>query len=581
MKKITDNVFLYKDTCNVYIIKDNDSAVLIDFGSGGVMDYLKDIGINKISAVLITHHHRDQVQGLTSDFNIFVPHNEQDFFTYANEYWISREILNNYNSRQDRFTLLNSIKISGTLIDYSNFKIGNISFYIIPTPGHTTGSISIKININEQEIFFTGDLIYQAGKIWSLAATQWNYNGGEGLPYTVLSLLHLYENSNNSCLLLPSHGEPMDKTAINPTIDNILELIKLRRHNPNLLKLRENPYEIITPHVLRNRTSMSDSYVLISNSGKSLIIDFGYDFIAGIPPGVERSSRRPWAYTVPKLFKQYGIKQIDACIPTHYHDDHVAGMNLLKSIYNTKIICSDIFADILENPNDYDIPCLWYDPIDVNMRVSSSFDWEEYNIKLHHLPGHTKYAVAIEFIADGKKFLCGGDQYADSDGLEINYVYKNIFFSNDYVKTAELYNNIKPDIMLTGHSGAIKFTQEYYNKILQRGKKTEVLHDKLLPYKDFGNSFLAVFKPYSVFVKSGETFEARIIITNPKNHNIEFDLYMPDDFEAISKQISSTEFKIMVKTPTRQMYRERIACDICINGTKFGQQAEMLVYSTI
>ena len=44
------------------------------------------------------------------------------------------------------------------------------------------------------------------GQVWSLAATQWTYNGGEGLAATILSLLDLKDRQPT--LLLPSHGEP-------------------------------------------------------------------------------------------------------------------------------------------------------------------------------------------------------------------------------------------------------------------------------------------------------------------------------------------------------------------------------------
>ena len=38
--KISDNLFLYKDCCNVYLIKDKDNGILIDFGSGKILNNL-------------------------------------------------------------------------------------------------------------------------------------------------------------------------------------------------------------------------------------------------------------------------------------------------------------------------------------------------------------------------------------------------------------------------------------------------------------------------------------------------------------------------------------------------------------
>ena len=64
LEKISENLYLYRDTCNVYVIIDGSKAVLIDFGSGRVLDELGNLGISQVDWILQTHHHRDQCQGL-------------------------------------------------------------------------------------------------------------------------------------------------------------------------------------------------------------------------------------------------------------------------------------------------------------------------------------------------------------------------------------------------------------------------------------------------------------------------------------------------------------------------------------
>ncbi|MGF6947950.1 glyoxylase-like metal-dependent hydrolase (beta-lactamase superfamily II) [Neobacillus sp. B4I6] len=369
MRKISTNLFLFEDTCNVYVIKAGETAVLIDFGDGKVLQHLDSIGVEKVTDIFMTHHHRDQGQGLPiavqEGIRIWVPHTEQDLFNHINEHWKAREITNNYNMRQDRFSLLQSVTVYGTLKDYSTHVINGIPLTIIPTPGHSIGSITIIAEIDGKKTAFTGDLIYAPGKVWSLAATQWSYNGGEGIALSVLSLLDIKEQSPDQ--LLPSHGQIMEapSKAMDLLIERFAALMEQRMQNPRLFKLRENPYEAITPHLLKNNTSMSNAYVVLSESGKALFIDFGYDFIGGIAAGSDRASRRPWLYTLSKLKEQYGVERIDVVIPTHYHDDHVAGINLLREIEGTEVWCPENFSDVLENPQKYDLPCLWYDPIKV------------------------------------------------------------------------------------------------------------------------------------------------------------------------------------------------------------------------
>ena len=60
LKKLSDNLFFLEDTCNVYLVKDGARGLLIDFGSGKILDYLADVGVSQVDWVLHTHHHRDQ-----------------------------------------------------------------------------------------------------------------------------------------------------------------------------------------------------------------------------------------------------------------------------------------------------------------------------------------------------------------------------------------------------------------------------------------------------------------------------------------------------------------------------------------
>ena len=63
IEKISEHLYRFQDTCNVYVVKDGTHAVLIDFGSGRILDHLGDLGITTVDWILHTHHHRDQCQG--------------------------------------------------------------------------------------------------------------------------------------------------------------------------------------------------------------------------------------------------------------------------------------------------------------------------------------------------------------------------------------------------------------------------------------------------------------------------------------------------------------------------------------
>ena len=66
-------------------------ATLVDFGSGAVLDRLGELGVDRITDVLVTHHHRDQVQGLAraaaAGARIWVPPVERELFATVDEHW--------------------------------------------------------------------------------------------------------------------------------------------------------------------------------------------------------------------------------------------------------------------------------------------------------------------------------------------------------------------------------------------------------------------------------------------------------------------------------------------------------------
>src|SRR3569833_1120625 len=69
--RISENLFVLADTCNVYLVKDRDRGVLVDFGSGRILDFLNELGVVAIDLILHTHYHRDQAQGVLLVLSLF------------------------------------------------------------------------------------------------------------------------------------------------------------------------------------------------------------------------------------------------------------------------------------------------------------------------------------------------------------------------------------------------------------------------------------------------------------------------------------------------------------------------------
>jgi glyoxylase-like metal-dependent hydrolase (beta-lactamase superfamily II) len=598
--QVVPGVHRHPDTVNVYVVAAGDDAILIDFGTGDVLDHLADYGVRRVTDILLTHHHRDVTQGLAranaEGIRIWAPPTEVNLIARADEHWQMRALDNDYDLREDRFTALDDVPVTGVVPDYRTVRYGGVEVLAVPTPGHTPGSMTYLVDVDGKRLAFTGDLIAAPGKVWSLAATQWTYTGMEGVGATIVSILDLLDRRPD--VLLPAHGDPMHEPepAIRLLAERLQGLIDLRSPEWQPAALRDRPFVEISRHLLRNRTAISNSYVLLSDSGSALVIDYGYDFTAWLPAGTDRSSRRTWLATVPLLRRDYGIDRVEVAVPTHYHDDHVAGFNLLREIEGTEVWAAEHMAPMLADPHRYDLPCLWWDPIPVDrpLPFGQPVRWHEYELTIHPLPGHTLYACAIEFEVDGRKVLATGDQQ-DGRGAAgerpefLNYQYRNGFRFDDFVESAELYRRLRPDLLISGHWLPRPVTDEYLDLLLDSGRELARRHRELLPLDviDFGaRGFGARIEPYRSEVRAGAAIDAEVIVRNPYSREAlgSVAVVVPAGWAADPPLLrvpldplgeARVPFRLTVgDVPVR---RARIAADLTVDGVRFGQHAEALV----
>src|SRR5207244_12586372 len=153
-----------------------------------------------------------QVQGLARAIavgaRVWVPPVERELFDRVDEHWRARKVDDDYELRQDRFSLLEPVEVAGTVSEYRTRRYGGFDVYTLPTPGHTIGSVPYLVEADGRRLAFSGDLVYGEGKVWSLAATQWSYTGVEGQAATYLSCAILADREPE--VLLASHGEPIE-----------------------------------------------------------------------------------------------------------------------------------------------------------------------------------------------------------------------------------------------------------------------------------------------------------------------------------------------------------------------------------
>ncbi|MFN0167595.1 MAG: MBL fold metallo-hydrolase [Bryobacteraceae bacterium] len=602
-KKISENLFSFEDTCTVYIVRDGSSCVLIDFGSGKVLDHLSGLGISKIDWVLHTHHHRDQCQGdwkaAERKIPIAVPAHEHHLFADAQNFWRNRRVFHLYYVRNDFNTITENIPVAKALQDYSTFRWGKTDFFVLPSPGHTLGSLTLIASIDGKKIAFTGDLIHSPGKILNLFDTQVNYGGSEGIDLGIYSLARLGELKPQ--LLCPSHGEPIldPDGAIRQTIQRLTDYYRFQTGNDPVEEGR--PYAV-SPHLICHYTTTSSFYALLSNSGKAMFIDYGS--ASGLHFGnFERATAatdriRFVEHSVDRLRRDYGLKAVDVAMPSHMHDDHMNGFPHLIRHHRCQVWCYQNMVDVFQNPRGYNLGCILGEPFKVtrSFRDGERFKWEEFEFEIKHSPGHTEYQMALFVNIDGNKCAFTGDAFFPNprnDGtLRHNLIFRNHVENDSHLKSVRNLIEREPTMICPGHGKAYPVDKQILLATEQKFRKQQQLFFDLLPEGEtnFGldPSWVSLY-PYQMLCSPGDRQQLTVRIRNyyQEPMKIELALVAPAEWRITPATLAvdvpsgqTVERPIEVTIPrgwAAPAPRFAIAADVVRNGKYLGQISEAVV----
>jgi len=587
-EKISDNLFVYRDTCNVYVVKSGDEAILIDFGSGGVLEHLAEIGVNKVSWVLHTHYHRDQCQGDDAlaglGIKVAVPADQRRYFEDAEGAWKHMQLYHNYSFKPDFFEPTRSIKVDEGITPGETFEWGGLRFETLPSVGHTKDpGLTCLAEVDGKKVAFTGDLIHSPGKLWTYYDLQWRYNQHQGAQAGIESL-EAVKNAKPD-LLLPSHGVVMDnpQEAIDQTVAHIREVVDLLRWQPAHDQSKRN--QQIFPHVVHQRTS----FIIVADDGHALFYD------SSIPePEVEQ------------LVRDHGIKQIDMIILSHYHDDHVGGIPTLKEKYGAELWAHESMVDIIETPYRYNIPCLGVGrypdeagpKVDRVLNDGDTFEWEGWTFKVFHFPGQTEYHMGMYAEIDGHRMVFMGDStYRPQPGTIFrgeNFNCRNYCRLGEgagYLGCGEILKEYNPDMAMAAHFGAIPLDEGRIDEYYQWAKKLEPTFAKVVARSDpnFGTDPNWVsFYPYRVFAEAGETVVTEVRIRNHSDHQAEAVVrpLLPAGWRSnpeerritiAAKETGGADFRIVLSKDAPISLRTVITANVVFDGIDYGEFPEMII----
>jgi glyoxylase-like metal-dependent hydrolase (beta-lactamase superfamily II) len=604
IRRVSENLFLLEDTCNVYVVRDGSRAILVDFGSGKILEHLPALGVTQVDWVLHTHHHRDQCQG---DFRaverripIAVPAHERHLFADAENFWRNRRVFHLYYVRNDFNTLTQDVPVAGVLRDYESLRWNGREIFVLPTPGHTLGSVSLLIDVDGRKTAFTGDLMHSAGKLVNLWDTQVNYGGAEGIDLGVYSLARLREAK--PALVCPSHGDPVPDpdAAIATTIERLTEYYRFQTGNSPSLGFRGYA---VSPHLVAHHLTTSCFYAILSKSGKAMFVDYGSASQAHFA-NFERATAvtdriRFVEHSIEDLKARFGMTAVDVAMPSHMHDDHLNGFPHLVRHHGTRVWCYENMVDVLRNPRGHNLGCILAEPVEVarSFRHGERFRWEEYDFEVTHSPGHTEYQMALFVTIDGARVAFTGDAFfSPSDPnagvLRHNLIFRNHVESDSHLESIRNLIEHEPGLIAPGHGRPFVANREELLATEQRMRKQQELFAGIVadPEVNFGldPSWCSLY-PYQMQLRPGTAASSELRVRNYRERpmRIEAALVAPGEWvvepevvrlEVPARSQSAQAFRIRVPAGWRPPSpRLAIAVDVVSDGRYLGQITEAVV----
>ncbi len=613
------DVFVWNDTCNVYVVRDRDAALLIDLGDGSVLEHLQEIGVKQVEWVLFTHHHREQCQGTQrlrgTQTKIAAPEAERVLFERPTDF---RKLNVNLG---DAYTIhgasyvrppIQPIPLDRTFQTNDTFTWHGREFLCLDTRGNSPGSMSYLLKRGGGWVVFSGDLMLEGAKMHTWFNTEWDYGFGAGIRALRQSVTNLA--AMRPAEMLPSHGPSVH----NPTQQ--LETFESKLATLERLYLRGYDVEggsvayqdkVSTPTVVSNVVQVSPHLfkfkrpnfwpnfgLILAGNGRGLAVDCGLLDEQFLDTALEG------------MREHFGLKSIDAVIITHMHGDHFLEAPHLRQTWGTKIWALENMIDKMEHPEwfDYSAPIQAYGKknadgspitgvrVDRAFKPGQSFNWEGYHFKVDWMPGQTEFALCLHGYIDGRNVAFTGDNiFGDPDnpaqtGHEAMVAHNSAILEEGYIYGSEFLKRLHPDLLVGGHSFVMDHPTAFIERYRQwsyqmRDAFRALSNDE--DYRYWFDPFWVRVQPYRVSLRPGHSQALKVYVRNfrshQQTHRIDFHAppgitIEPASLNGQLARASRAAFPIRLTAASSiQPGVHIVALDVTLDGKRYGELFDFVV----
>jgi glyoxylase-like metal-dependent hydrolase (beta-lactamase superfamily II) len=303
-------------------------------------------------------------------------------------------------------------------------------------------------------------------------------------------------------------------------------------------------------------------------------------------------------HTLDELIPLAGIASIDAVIPSHYHDDHLAGVPFLRERHGTQAWIHASFADIVRRPDDWKLPCLWGTPFEPDrvLEDGERVAFGPWGFDVFHMPGHTWYALGLVGEVDGTRIAFTGDNLLAGSITPLRAaapIYRNRMRLDSIRVGVQRLIEHEPELLLSGHTGAIPVTRPVLDDFIAWARRLELAFGRLVAVPELVDEALdpdlVWMRPYRSVARPGVELALTIGVTNhaPGAAAAELVVEGPDGW-AVAPARARLEIPgggvtaevgvvVAVSASARPGERVILTADLTLRGRRYGQRGECIV----
>jgi glyoxylase-like metal-dependent hydrolase (beta-lactamase superfamily II) len=612
-------LYVWTDTCNVYVLRDGEAAILVNSGDGSALDHLAEIGVKQVEWVLFTDHHREQCQGALrlkrAGARLAAPASERAIFEKPAEF---RKL---QVSLGDAFTIHGSSyvrpPIQPTPLDRA-LQAGDVvkwhghELQCLATPGSSPGGMAFRLRESGGGTIFSGDVMLDGAKMHTWFDTEWDYGFAAGIR-ALRKTVDQLEGYELKCLL-PSHGppirQPKEQLRAYATKLARLENLYVRGYGMEEASVEyqdkvSKPTAIrdvwqVSPHLfkLKRKNFWPNFGIILADSGRGLVMDCGLLDEKFLDDSLQG------------LRDRYGLKAIDAVIVSHMHGDHFLEAPHLREKWGAKIWAIDRMVDKMEHPEwfDYAAPIQAYgkkNPDGSRMtgaRVNrvfhsgETFTWEGYKFTIDWMPGQTEFALCLHGRIDGRHVAFTGDNiFGDPDdptqtGHEAMVAHNSAILEEGYIYGAEYLKALKPDLLVGGHSYVMDHPAAFIERYRQWSYEMRDAFRTLSSESDYRywfDLFWVRAEPYRLVLRPGHSKDVKVYVRNfrpgKQAHRIEIHappglVVEPAVLEGELGGEARQSFLLRVKAlPDTASGVRIVGLDVSLDGHRYGEWFDFVV----